>query len=111
MLLWRSAHFSGIGSATCPDASRRFVHRSGTGRIKSLVKLITSILILPSRANPIIGNIFPKSNSFLPGEPVEQDLEEGGETDDGFARGHYGNVRYRLVDSMGSVCIAGQIHV
>ena len=24
---------------------------------------------------------------------------------------HYGNMRYRLVDSMGSVCIAGQIHV
>ena len=44
-----------------------------------MVKLITSILILPSRANPIIGNILPKSNSFLPGEPVEQDLEEGGE--------------------------------
>lgn len=79
MLLWRSAHFSGIGSATCPDASRRFVHRSGTGRIKSLVKLITSILILPSRANPIIGNIFPKSNSFLPGGPVEQGVKEGGE--------------------------------
>ena len=44
-----------------------------------MVKLITSILILPSRANPIIGNIFPKSNSFLPGGPVEQGVKEGGE--------------------------------